>query len=88
MLVIKGVADTKKECFPAKHVLDAMEHWVTPWSAEGWVLTRLSHIHELDSVLYASFSVSGEMDGSEAALSNFFVHLVVVQNCAVIKSFP
>jgi len=28
------------------------------------------------------------VDGAEAALSNFLVHAVVVQNCAVIKNLP
>ena len=49
------------------------------------VLTRLRHIHKLNGVLYVCLSVCGEMNGAEAALSNLFMHLVVVQNRAVIK---
>ena len=51
-------------------------------------LTRLCHVLKLDGILYVGLFVSSEMNGAEAALSYFFVHLIVVQNCAVIKSLP
>ena len=56
--------------------------------AKKEVLTSLRHIHELDRVLHVCLTVSREMNGAEAALSNFFMHLVVVQNRAVIKCLP
>lgn len=48
-------------------------------------MKRLRHIHELDGILHVCLPVSREMNSAEASLSNFFVHLVVVQNRAVIK---
>ena len=55
------------------------------WKEMKEVLTRLRHIHELDGILHVCLPVSREMNSAEASLSNFFVHLVVVQNRAVIK---
>ena len=50
--------------------------------------TCLSHVHELDGVLFVVYFVRGEVHVAEPALADFLVHFVIVENRAVIEGLP
>ena len=49
--------------------------------------TCLCHVHEFDCVLLVGILISGQVDSSEATLSNTLLHAIVVQYRAIIKHF-